>query len=306
MEPKITSGSYIPGKLLEESGPKMQEQRVRLEHASKDDYLPPDMGVYEAKHCKNSWQREHGQCGHVAAPLSRFAAVQVEIPLSPPLIDHVPVEEGQDEWQGTFGDKNLALKGLKERADCLIYSMGVATNSIFEEAAATKLGCEVHAFDCTVKEDDSSVKGKNFHFHQWCIGDSSASEQYNADTSNQYVEHVLDGTSDAGLKFKSLEASMKELGHTSLDVLKFDIEGFEWKFFESELFKGIVKPRQLLFEMHTEGAKPWSVPPENVKGRADIEVNKAFLKLHEMGYRVVSKELNEDDKACAEFVMVIP
>merc|ERR1719272_1024046 len=183
---------------------------------------------------------------------------------------------------------------------CVVYSLGIAGNSAFEEIMATKIGCDVHAFDCTINNQAASVKGKHFHFHEWCIG------------SNKEVD--MGGLNDNYLKgekktetliFKSLSDSMKELGHSQMDLLKFDIEGFEWQLFTEELLKGKVLPKQISFEMHTQGAKDWSVPVSNTKGRSNHEVNNAFLALHKLGYRVVSKERNRHDHACAEFVMVL-
>mmetsp|Transcript_117607 Transcript_117607/g.329308 ORF Transcript_117607/g.329308 Transcript_117607/m.329308 type:complete len:102 (-) Transcript_117607:127-432(-) len=97
---------------------------------------------------------------------------------------------------------------------------------------------------------------------------------------------------------------MAELKHTSVDLLKFDIEGFEWRLFESELLGSKTLPAQLSFELHAEGANPAYVPPANIKGKNFPEINQLFLKLFDLGYRVVSKEINGGDPACAEFVLV--
>merc|ERR1712003_512187 len=55
---------------------------------------------------------------------------------------------------------------------------------------------------------------------------------------------------------------------------------------------------------HTEGSKPIAVPPHLVEGKGYVEVNRLFLALHDAGYRVVSREMNEVDEKCAEFVLV--
>merc|ERR1719188_1953828 len=97
---------------------------------------------------------------------------------------------------------------------------------------------------------------------------------------------------------------MRLLGHDLVDVLKFDIEGFEWKLFQSEIFGLKSLPRQLAFELHTQGSKPIAVPPHLVQGKDFVEVNGLFLALHDVGYRVVSKEMNIYDDKCAEFVLI--
>merc|ERR1712004_367989 len=87
-------------------------------------------------------------------------------------------------------------------------------------------GCETHAFDCTVDPASPVVAGKSFTFHNWCIGEEGAG--FNA--GNGYLRGK-----QGGVQFKKLSETMRLLGHDSVDVLKFDIEGFEWKLFESEI-----------------------------------------------------------------------
>lgn len=285
----------------------MSEQGKRLERSSRADYVPPDMGIHVSKSCPQHSKKNYTTgihiCDHAKAPNNRFEAIEIDLPLSPPLIDHVPVEGGIDEWTAGFGGKNLVnFPALKAKDDCVVYAIGIANNANFEEDMATKTGCEVHAFDCTVTPESKAykhaVEGTHFHFHQWCIG-SHNSEKRLDEKAWQYMPNEK-------MVFKTLAQTIAELGHTHIDVLKFDIEGFEWQLFENELLKGIAKPVQMMFELHTEGAKPWSVPVNNVKGRANKEVNNLFLQLHKLGYRVASKELNQDDKACGEFVVVLP
>merc|ERR1711972_303149 len=120
--------------------------------------------------------------------------------------------------------------------------MGIAWESNFEQQMARE-GCETHAFDCTVDPASPVVAGKSFTFHNWCIG------------------------KEGGVQFKKLSETMRLLGHDSVDVLKFDIEGFEWKLFEGEILGLKSLPRQLAFELHTEGSKPIAVPPHLVQGR---------------------------------------
>merc|ERR1712079_415719 len=84
-------------------------------------------------------------------------------------------------------------------------------------------GCETHAFDCTVDPTSPVVAGKSFTFHNWCIGEEGAG--FNA--GNGYLRGK-----QRAVQFKKLSETMQLLGHDSVDVLKFDIEGFEWKLFQ--------------------------------------------------------------------------
>ena len=52
----------------------------------------------------------------------------------------------------------------------VIYGAGIAGDSNFEQGMTGD--CEVHAFDCTVSREAAVVTGKNFTFHQTCVGDA--------------------------------------------------------------------------------------------------------------------------------------
>lgn len=220
---------------------------------------------------------------------SVFEAVEVSLPLEPPILQHPrTVGFGQ-------GDKNIV--GLKQltrgNRACITYGIGIADDSHFEQRMQD-MGCETHAFDCTISPDSPAVVGKKFKFHNWCIG-----EKQNVNMSKTvYVDD------DKKLQFKTLTDTMKELGHTYVDLLKFDIEGFEWKLFETQILKSEVSPEQLSFELHTDKANPYYVPHDNVKDKGFVQVNRLFKSLFDMGYRVTSKELNSGDPACAEFVAI--
>jgi len=218
----------------------------------------------------------------------KYSTVLQSIPLAPPILDHDPAKGAGGESKNIVGKSAFGKKGR-----CVVYGMGIATNSAFEQSMAA-MGCETHAFDCTVNPENKVVKDKEFTFHDWCIGKSGSS----IGRGNLYA-----GT-QTNFVFKTLGETMKELGHDTIDLLKFDIEGFEWRLFEEELLTSSSLPAQLSFELHSEGANPRFVPVANVKGKGFTEVNKLFLDLFDVGYRVASKEVNRWDPACAEFVLV--
>lgn len=223
---------------------------------------------------------------------SVFEAVQVSLPLEPPVLKH------SRNYGSGQGDKNIVGLSALTRGgrQCVVYGMGIADDSSFEQQMQAQ-GCETHAFDCTVDPKSPSVAGKKFNFHQWCIG-----EHGNASfEGNRYLQ-----ANETSLKFKSLSETMEQLGHTHIDLLKFDIEGFEWPLFQSQLLaqSGQNLPEQMSFELHTQKANPAYVPQENVHDKGYVQVNRLFKSLYDIGYRVTSKELNSGDPACAEFVLI--
>eukprot|EP00386_Alphamonas_edax_P015709 GDKI01047978.1.p1 GENE.GDKI01047978.1~~GDKI01047978.1.p1 ORF type:complete len:200 (+),score=41.29 GDKI01047978.1:79-600(+) len=162
-------------------------------------------------------------------------------------------------------------------------------------------GCEVHAFDCTVSPDSPVVTNKAFTFHPVCIGVTPSNT---TDTMNT-LGHFNPNLNSSQLVFRRLEEVMAALNHTHVDVFKFDIEGSEWQLLADEIIHGTRnKPEQLLFELHTHYANPHCVPPTLVNGKHKPQVNQLFIDLFDLGYRVVSKEINNGDPFCAEFSLI--
>lgn len=238
---------------------------------------------------------------HPEEPGSTFEAIQIALPLASPIIKHSP-SDGVG-----LGDKNIVGEGVLAQLghDCVVYGIGLSPifavkGPAFEQEMGM-IGCEVHVFDCSVSPFDLNVLFSPWQFHNWCIGSpaSAAARAY----GNGALARM--GLSDAAdLPFKSMNDTMAELGHSHVTLLKFDVEGFEWELFEDELLSSPNPPDQLSFELHTQGAKPEYVPPQNVAGKGYREVNRLFLALWDLGYMVASKELNIGDPACAEFVLV--
>lgn len=180
---------------------------------------------------------------------------------------------------------------------CLVYSFGAGYETKYEKHMAS-LGCRVHVFDCTMTSQPSRLLAyleelkdfDNIVFHSWCVGDPPAGEFQTA-----YGQALHE--------FYTLEQVMGKLNHTTVDIVKFDIEGFEWGVIDSML-KGSMLPAQMAFELHTSGAYASAVQPELVRYKGQYEVDALFLRLFSLGYRIANKELNAADASCAEFVVV--
>jgi len=123
--------------------------------------------------------------------------------------------------------------------DCLVYSVG--SNGVFGfEKSINDLApnCEIHIFD----PDDYSQKMKaakipNSSFHVWGLKGSNAK----INLTGKLKGRALD--------FKSLEETMKVLGHAgrAIHVFKIDCEGCEWSTYEDWLSQDV---RQILVETH--------------------------------------------------------
>eukprot|EP00977_Amphora_coffeiformis_P028527 scaffold35719_cov137-Amphora_coffeaeformis.AAC.1 len=206
----------------------------------------------------------------------------------------VAVELGK-EYSGRA--KSLIGESMFRQLDgtCVVYGAGIAYHAAFEINVATKFGCAVHQFDCTMLDRDQLEpfleKQKDIpslSFHPWCVGENLVND----------VNKL--SSKDAGALVR-LDEIMDRLGHEEVDVLKFDIEGFEWKLFDS-ILKSRKLPRQMSFELHTRHASRAYVSPPLVADKGKEAVVELFDRLYSLGYRVVAKELNWDQR-CAEFVV---
>lgn len=268
-----------------------QSSAISLQKVSAGMFTSLLVGQYDEAHAERARKRLADGAKQGAKPEmptergSVFEAVQISFPLQPPFIDHDPATG--------IGQANKNIVHFPGQ-NGLVYAAGIADESDFETDIGN-LGFEVHAFDCTINDSAASVRSKPFKFHQWCLGSPAFFE------GNYYTQGKA-----MNYEFKWLNQSVRELSHSArdLDLLKFDIEGFEWRLFEHDLLLSDIKPTQLSFELHTEHANASYVPPSVVQGKGYVEVNELFLKLYNLGYRVISKELNNWDPHCAEFVLL--
>ncbi len=183
----------------------------------------------------------------------------------------------------------------------VIYGLGVADDISFE-AGMAQYG-SVFAFDCTSPRFvESKAKAHNVTFRRWCIGREGP-------LSAHYVAAAR--LSSTNFTFKSLMAVKKELGHDVIDVLKFDIEGYEWMLLETEILSAAGRdalPMQLMFELHIAGSSPKHVPERLVGSKGRAAVLDLFRRLFALGYRLVGKSVNHHERpphACEMTLLLI-
>lgn len=133
----------------------------------------------------------------------------------------------------------------KAKTPCLVYSFGVGNDFRFDDAMAT-LGCEVHSFDPSMKAREHVRKtGVNFYK----IGIGNKDDDTFLPWNNEYTATNPKTT----WKIKTLSTIMSMLGHTnrSLDILKLDIEGYEWDVLGNILRENLIPQiKQLEIEYH--------------------------------------------------------
>ena len=162
----------------------------------------------------------------------------------------------------------------------LIYSFGVGEDVSFDIGMVEQFGATIHAFDPTPRSNQW-IKGQSlpqaFHFHQLGLAGRDAIVPFfppageghvsfsNAPAGNQSGDPVL-------AEVCALDTIMQRLGHNKIDVLKMDIEGFEYQVIEA-LKSGPHMPRLILVEFH-----------HGMYQATDSDTIAADQHLHKLGY----------------------
>ncbi|CAL6326074.1 unnamed protein product [Bathycoccus prasinos] len=136
--------------------------------------------------------------------------------------------------QGEGGKWMCNIDALRDKKDCLIYSIGSNNDFSWEEGVKARApNCVIHVFDHTVV--NASNKPHNVFFHRWGLSEVDSNRNPN---------------------LKSLSEISKALGHKDkrVDVFKIDCEGFypydiEKKKFVSEETGDIQLFLDLLWDM---------------------------------------------------------
>ncbi|RUS91912.1 hypothetical protein EGW08_000314 [Elysia chlorotica] len=159
----------------------------------------------------------------------------------------------------------------KPSPPCLVYSFGVNNDFRFDDKMA-KLGCHVYAFDPSMNVA-SYNRSERVHFINIGIGTS------NSDS----FQPKLDGYNtdlDKKWQIRTLASIKKMLGHENkvLDILKMDIETYEWKVVMQLLEdKSFMSAKQLLIEWHIFSNEPM---------RTDFpDMYRTYMRLKMKGWR---------------------
>ena len=136
-------------------------------------------------------------------------------------------------------DQAKYVCGLKAlpKEDCIVYSIGSNNEWEFEMDILQSTTCEVHTFDCTGERERFHVpEHSRLHFHYICL--------------TAYSSGKVDD------KYWSLLDVQRALGHTRINLLKMDIEGYELDLFTSwpelsniELSEELLLPHQIVVEV---------------------------------------------------------
>jgi hypothetical protein len=164
-----------------------------------------------------------------------------------------------------IGDGTYAIFPLKK--DSIVYSGGLDADVSFELELIKKFDSKVYAFDPTKKCSDFMKKIKNKNLNYYNLGVSYKKGKFELD----------DGLSYGCISFVDFAKKNK---HKKIDLIKLDIEGYEYKALRQILESDIIVG-QIVIELHG-----WML---NFSKKEDKKLKK-FLKTKD--YQLVYKNLD--------------
>lgn len=194
-----------------------------------------------------------------------------------------PLKErfGRQARIGDGGKWECGVETLLQRQGCMVYSFGSNGDTDFEEAVLATTNCEVHVFDPTLGQAafEKLAKQPKIQFHPIGLGPRNEQVQMhdNTMTMGNNNGHTMD--------VLTLQTIMQSLNHNWVDVLKIDIEGFEYAVLQQlmENSKSRLPVTQLLVEFHY-----W----DHVQRTLPQDILATFKALVNNNFRVFSTEPN--------------
>jgi FkbM family methyltransferase len=166
-------------------------------------------------------------------------------------------------------------------AHSVVYSAGIGDDISFDLGLIERFGVTVHAFDPTPKSLEwlrSQPLPANLVVHDYGIaahdGELTFYRPENPAYMSLSVVERATPTATISLPVRELAGIMRELGHSSIDLLKIDIEGAEYAVLQ-DLVARAIPIRQLLVEFH-----------HRFPGIGNYKTQKAIDLLESNGYRL--------------------
>jgi len=196
------------------------------------------------------------------------------------------------------------LAELQKEANCIIYSIGGNNWWQFEIDLLQRTPCQVHTFDCTGPVTRfQKPDNERLHFHHVCLGTKH----------EDAMEYCSSWEQKCGATWTLLEMQ-QQLGHDRIDLLKMDIEGFEWPILlswpllqEKDRSRDMALPMQVLVEVHYQTQfdelRPSTVS-QYVDFKSPIDMVALQARFLQMGYFVAVRDDNMACAHCSELTLV--
>jgi len=174
------------------------------------------------------------------------------------IISKVEISCPTERYGTDYGGWIICPLGINEKS--VVYSLGVGDDISFDLALIAKYNLQVHAFDPTPQVAGLWSKKQlpeNFVFHGHGIDNFNGEADFqpilkkHEDRISCHSTLAKKGADSGSFKvrMKTLGDTMKELGHTRIDILKMDIEGSEWTVIP-DIIASRLEIYQILIEFH--------------------------------------------------------
>lgn len=185
---------------------------------------------------------------------------------------------------GTVNSWHVKTGGLNNRS--IVYSAGVGGDISFEKELVSRFQLEIELFDPspvgiqTMQLDDNRLP--QIHFSSVGFAGSAGTIKFSPEDP-QAGSYTIARENDAVVEFQcyDLTSLMKERKHTRIDLLKMDIEGFEYDVID-HLLQNSIDVKQICVEFHHF--------MENIPRR---KTTIAISNLRKRGYIMIYKTRND-------------
>jgi FkbM family methyltransferase len=157
----------------------------------------------------------------------------------------------------------------------IVYSAGIGFDVSFDLEVIDRWGCTVHAWDPGDEVRDflaAQALPPRFRFQQVALGTSDGSRAFIKSDGASYSVASADTPEASRLQTRTLASLMAERGHDRIDLLKMDIEGFEYEVLD-QMLETDLRPHCILVEFH------------HMQQQRRAETLRSVQRLKEAGYR---------------------
>jgi FkbM family methyltransferase len=202
-----------------------------------------------------------------------------------PIQTRVPAQRHGSEYGGWW----VCPTGLT--ADSVVYSLGIGTDISFDLSMIETFGVAIHAFDPT-PGSIHYLQGRQlpdvFRFHAFGVGAYDGPARFFLPENPAHISHTLVAPADdrgeaIDVEVRRLSSIMHDLDHSTIDVLKMDIEGAEYDVLD-EILDGHLPVRQILVEFH-----------HRFRGIDVDRTRRTVQRLNAAGYRIFAASISGEE-----------
>jgi FkbM family methyltransferase len=157
------------------------------------------------------------------------------------------------ECLGVSNSWHVLTTNLDENS--VIYSAGVGHDISFEKALVSRFNVHINLFDPSPTGIQTMEMAENrtdkIHFYPIGLAGQTGIVRFAAPAMEHEGSFRIPGNRDTSIEFQcsDLFSLMKERGHSKIDLLKMDIEGFEYDVIDDLLQKSL-DIKQICLEFH--------------------------------------------------------